>query len=207
MKIINSSAICFAALLSTAANAGLIVNSIDMEVRNSIGFTYNGGLTAGELENQFISGGDQVCSVSLDSIDRVGSRQNCSGPSRDFATRFTIDLVADASTTIQFGPDWGLGGAFYSDTASADFVGDSWWSYNWDSNSVFEVNINKGSSVINFIGWEGCCAGANSARFSNDDGENWQTLAVTPAVVPEPAGLILLGLGMLSISLTGRKKI
>ena len=205
MNTINKGALLVAALLSHSANAGLIVNSINMEVRDSVGFTYQGDYSAGQFEKQFYSGGEEICSIQLDSIDRAGGRQNCGGPNRNFATLFSIDLEASGNTKIQFGPDWGLGGAFYTDTHTEDFLGNKWWSYNWNSGSVFEVDILAGKETVNFIGWENCCAGANSARFSIDDGESWETLKVN-AAVPEPAVITLLGLGFLALGATRLKR-
>ena len=183
---------------------GLIVNSINMEVRESRGFTYYGDYSGNQLNEQFYSGGSEICSVQLESIDKVGGRQNCNGPKRNFATLFSINLKSDGDTKIQFGPDWGLGGAFFTDSGSTDFVGNKWWSHNWKSNSVFEVDILAGKQTINFIGWENCCAGANSARYSTNDGESWETLAVN--AVPEPGALALICAGIVALGSTRYKQ-
>lgn len=183
------------AMHASIATAGLMVNSIDMEVRNSSGFTYQGGYNIAELQDQFYQGGSEICSVSLENIDRVGGRQNCDGPRTNFATLISIDLVANGDTTIQFGPDWGLGGVFFTDSFSEDFTGDRWWAYQWSNPSVIEVDISEGARTVNFLGWEGCCAGGNSARFSTDGGESWDIFSVD-ATVSEPAAISLLGLGI-----------
>lgn len=190
---------CAAVIISTAmysnlAHAGLMVNSIDMEVRNS-SFNYQGGYSITQLQNEFYQGGSEICSISLENIDRVGSRQSCDGPGRNFATLISIDLVSGGDTKIQFGPDWGRGGVFFTDSHSEDFTGDRWWAYQWNNPAVIEVDINEGARTVNFLGWEGCCAGGNSARFSTDGGESWDLFSVD-ATVSEPAAISLFGLGI-----------
>lgn len=202
----DSSALLMATLLAVplAAEAAPIY-SIDMEVRNSTYAVQAGDTSAGLLAE--FNSGSQVCDVALAAIDLVGSTQTCGGPATDIATLITLDLSQTSTTRWQFGADWGRGGVIYltnGGSGERTYTQDIWWGLDWNSSQVIDFSISgTGSYTLGLLGFEACCGGAMSLRYSEDGGRTWQIAAVN---VAEPGTLALLGLGLLGLGFVGRRK-
>jgi len=122
--------------------------------------------------------------------------------------------VAGSSVLFEIAPDAGYGGAIYLDnvllTASNT---DLWWGNNW--NNVSELlrgtltNAGLGNHVLEAYWAEGCCNGGQGARFSVN-GQGWQSLSVANLdrlAVPEPGTFALLGVALLGLGTTCRKRL
>jgi len=122
------------------------------------------------------------------------------------STTLTVGVAGEY--TFQVGTDWGRGGA----TALIDnsdgsivfervIVDDVWWGYNWNNADVFTTTFDFAvgdSYTLAWVGFEGCCGGSSTLRFSVDGGAYVPLTSpyIDPAVIPEPtpATLILSGL-------------
>jgi hypothetical protein len=134
------------------------------------------------------------------------------GTDRDYSSLLTTSFVAAVTGTYSFqvGADWGRGGAsiVVDDSSGAvldEFVTrrDLWWNNDWNDRDVFTsvVTLQAGSSYsLGWVGFEDCCGGNVTYRFSVD-GSAFQTFDDTnfapyETPVPEPGTGLLLGLGL-----------
>lgn len=124
----------------------------------------------------------------------------------------TLTVGVAGQYTFQVGTDWGRGGA----TALIDnsdssivfervIVDDIWWGYNWNNTDVFTTTFDfevGDSYTLAWVGFEGCCGGSSTLRFSVDGGAYVPLTSpnIDPVVIPEPtpATLILSGLFVLA---------
>ena len=90
---------------------------------------------------------------------------------------------------------------------------DIWWGNNWSDPDVFStvLNLTAGETYsLGWVGFEGCCGGAASFRFSVN-GSPPQTLNDTnflpfeQAPVPEPGTALLVGLGLVWLGISARR--
>ena len=128
------------------------------------------------------------------------------------STTLTVGVAGEY--TFQVGTDWGRGGA----TALIDNATDSiiferviaddiWWAYDWNNSDVFTTTFDfevGDSYTLAWVGFEGCCGGSSTLRFSIDGGTYVPLTSpnIDPVVIPEPnpATLILSGLSILAYS-------
>ena len=83
---------------------------------------------------------------------------------------------------------------------------DVWWRYDWNDPDVFTTTFvfaAHDSYTPVWIGFQGCCGGSNTVRFSVE-GSGFTALtseAITPLLVPEVSSLLLFLVGLAGLSL------
>lgn len=201
----------FIVLVPGMASADLIINDLGLEVRGS-GYVVTAGDGAEFLYDQFLAGSDLGCDTSIVAVDNVGSSQTCGGPVTDIASLISVSIEQTGGEIMwEFGADWGRGGTIsemlgWSTPAEAPYVGDYWWALNWASADVINFStFVTGSFDFFLLGFEGCCGGGMSLRYSENGGESWNIAAVN--AVPEPGTLALLGLGLAAFGFAKRRKV
>jgi hypothetical protein len=128
---------------------------------------------------------------------------------------FTVGGAYAASNFgFQIASDAGYGGALYLDGVQVDIdTTDMWWGMDW--NAISEML--QANNLTSFTGnhtleayWaEGCCAGAQSARFTTDNGLTYREMSVANLAalnVPEPGTLAIVGLGLVALGSMRRRQ-
>jgi len=164
---------CLGLILIGPATALAI--SFDLEFRDS---TYQvvGSDSYASLVLEFQSG-TLLSTQTVSGIDGITSTVYA-GTTTDYSTLITTTFVAGVSGVYEFlvGTDWGRGGAVEavhlgSGTVLDTFVttDDTWWGNSWSNPDVFSsvLNLTAGETYsLGWVGFEGCCGGAASFRFS-----------------------------------------
>ncbi len=163
--------------------------------------------------------GTLVCTDSVEGFVRIGPRQSCGIFQRDYSMRVTtqFDLVDGGNYRFQAGADWGRGGGVILTNLSdgtrllTDLTAeDVWWNRNWNNRDVFisEFDLDPGRYALTWIGFEGCCAGEttvrysfNGADFSDFTAQNFEQ----HVSVPEPGTLVLLTMGLVGFVILRRR--
>jgi hypothetical protein len=171
-----------ALLLAGAAQANMIVQSIDLAMVNT---NYNSRSLSAEMsaEDAFMASlfdgfmpaysnpGKVICDLSVDGFDKLTSHESCDGSKRNIGTLFAISGSVESDTQLQLGLDWGRGGFISLDTGGlapeiTRYNSDIWWQKNWNHGDVLDFIIPKTPEFLLIgLGFEGCCDGFNSARW------------------------------------------
>ncbi|MGB1111246.1 MAG: CCXG family PEP-CTERM protein [Gammaproteobacteria bacterium] len=170
--------------------------------------------TAQDLLDEFTSSSPIYCDrLAMTEFTRVNSAVSCGSGNSDLddLVELSFNLADDADFEFQLGTDWGRGGAvIVNNTLSYITTDDIWWGYDWNNADVIsnQLSLTAGLNTIQWIGFEGCCNGDRSIRFSVNGG-SFQALseanmaAYEASAVPVPAGLLLM-LSMLPLALRFR---
>lgn len=211
-------AVMIVALLVGGSQAQAIF--FDVEFRDS---TYQ--VAAGDTYDDLVlehESGFLRAALMIAGIDGVTSGASA-GTNADYSTLITTTFTAAVSGvyTFQVGTDWGRGGASKavhvgSGTVLDEFVttNDIWWANDWNNPDVLTSVLTLAEDETYSLGWvgfEGCCAGNVTFRFSVD-GSPFETLDDTnfgvfenPGSVPEPGTAILLGFGLVGLGVRTRR--
>jgi len=164
-------------------------------------------------------GESQLSSDAVTALENVSSTLYAS-VSTDYSMLITTVLDVDVGGTweLQAGTDWGRGGAAIvvengTGAVLDEYVTteDLWWNEAWSNPDVFTstVVLDAGSSyTVGWVGYEGCCGGPTTIRFSVD-GAPFQTMSDTnlaPYVVPEPGTGLLVGVGTGVVAVARRRR-
>lgn len=158
--------------------------------------------------------------ASVATLDGVATSVHAPGHTTDYSVLMSVELVAAQGGLYSFqaGVDWGRGGvAAVVDADTGTVVSqlvrtdDLWWANDWGNPDVFttSASLAQGTSYrLAWIGFEGCCAGSSTIRFSFE-GSPFVPLDATslapydaPAAIAEPRALalwLLVGLGSLRV--------
>lgn len=162
--------------------------------------------------------GAPLASITLTGLENA-SAQVSAGVSTDYSILLVASLTSGVtgSFTFQVGADWGRGGvAAVIDDATGTVLqelvrsDDIWWNNNWNDPDVFTTNVvlNAGSSYrLVWLGFEGCCAGVTTIRYSYQGSafQNLNDLNIAPLVVPESATAMLFGAGVAALASRRRR--
>lgn len=158
------------------------------------------------------------CDTSVAWFSGLSNQANCAGSNGNIAMHIAVEfsLASDVSGFgMQFGPDFGHGGAFFLDGVLLDARNtDMWWNGGLvDPAQHFEalgLNLSAGLHRVDLYGLEGCCDGGQIGRFQLAPTASWQLFGVddglNPAQVPLPASLPLAALA-LGLALRPRRKL
>lgn len=157
-----------------------------------------------------------ISANSLDALQGISAPVYAGGVNSNYSLLMTttLQVLVGGTYTFQVGTDWGRGGAsVVIDNATSTTIDeyvttdDLWWANNWNNPDVFTTTVAMaaGSSyTLGWIGFEGCCGGAATIRFSVDGGPyqvfdsgNGDTYFVT---VAEPGSLLLVGIGLTALA-------
>lgn len=208
-----------AAVLALGANAQAGLLTFDYSVTSS-NYQVDGSESAQDLIDAH-NAGTVLCTDSADGFVRMGPRQNCGFNRRGYSLNLTtqFDLSTAGEYTFQAGADWGRGGGVVLTdlgTGAASLhdlrTDDVWWARNWNNRDVFDTtfNLGPGSYSLAWIGFEYCCGGETSIRYSHNGSEflnfTEENFGAHLASVPEPGVLSLLGAGLAGVALIRRRR-
>lgn len=149
-------------------------------------------------------------------LENISTQVYANGVTRDYSVlmQTTLAIGVGGQYTFQVGTDWGRGGAtalIDNDTGTIVservITDDIWWGYDWNDPDVFTTvfDFEAGDSyTIAWVGFEGCCGGSSTLRFSVDGGA-YQPLTspnIDPLLVPEPGTALLEMLGLAALAAT-----
>lgn len=202
---------------AAGAQAGLLTFDYNVTGTN---YSVNGSESAADLLSAH-DAGSAICSGSVAGFVNMGPRQNCGTASRlDYSLELHSEFnLANATNLVfQTGADWGRGGGLIltdRDTGAQSVYNlssdDIWWNRDWNNSDVLltELDLDAGAYALTWIGFEGCCAGETTVRYSHNGGgfldftrANFESLTS----VPEPGTMALLGIGLAGFALLRRQR-
>lgn len=158
-----------------------------------------------------------IQSTTATGLENISTAVYAAGVNRDYSLlmQVSLDVGVTGRYAFQVGTDWGRGGgSALIDNVSGSILseniltGDLWWANNWNDPDVFTTSFDfsAGDSLtLMWVGFEGCCGGTTTLRFSVDGGAYMPLTdpflapyAITP--VPEPSAAILMLLGLAGLA-------
>ena len=154
--------------------------------------------------------GTLIQSTLTDGLEDISATEFAAGANGDYGVLLTtlVTFTQAGTYTFQVGTDWGRGGgAAAIDPATGEVLSemvlseDLSWDEDWDHPDVFTttLEVEAGETyTLAWVGFEGCCGGTTTIRFSAD-GVTFEVLTdegLAPHAVPEPGTGLLLALGL-----------
>jgi len=214
--VASSSRLLIVALLVTLLGATSAASALDFRIdyRSS---TYQA--TAGDSFSDLLAQHESEALIQSNitlGLDDVANNVYGGGARRDYSMlmQTTLEVGVAGEYTFQVGTDWGRGGAaaLVDDhtgeiVSELVLVGNLWWSYDWEDADVFTTTFDFEAGdayTLTWVGFEGCCGGSTSVRFSVDGGA-YQPLTSSNMegyLAPEPGPALLLLLGLAGLAST-----
>ena len=212
------------------ASASLLVlcasdaRALDFQIdfRTSTYQTQTGDTFSDLLAQHQDPGESLIQSTIATGLENVSTAVYGAGVTRDYSTlmQVSLDVGVTGRYAFQVGTDWGRGGgSALIDNASGSILsesvltGDLWWNYDWNDADVFTTSFDfsAGDSLtLMWVGFEDCCGGSSTLRFSVDGGAFMpltdpllSPYAASP--VPEPSPSLLMLLGLAGLTRGGRR--
>lgn len=153
--------------------------------------------------------GQLINRLSVDGFNNIGTKASINGDARNHSIMLTTSFYVRENTQYDFqvGADWGRGGGIAIINADTNTVvseqvinQDVWWNNSWNNSDVISSNFDftPGNWTVQWIGFEGCCSGTTSIRYSENGGayaaltsDNFLPIFVKPAEVPVPGAVVL----------------
>lgn len=147
-------------------------------------------------------------------LEDISTTVYAGGVRRDYSVLMetTLTIGTPGEYVFQVGTDWGRGGAtaLIDDATGAilyerAITDDVWWAYDWSNPDVFTTTFDfeaGASYTLAWLGFEGCCGGSSTLRFSVD-GSPFAPLTspnIEPMLAPEPGTALLLGGGLAALA-------
>jgi hypothetical protein len=206
---------CRGALLAVAIASPASALDFQVDFRQST-YQVSAGDTFSDLLAQHQSGSLIQSNVTT-GLEDISTTVYAGGVTNDYSIlmQSTLEVAVAGTYTFQVGTDWGRGGAaVLIDNATSSIVServiadDVWWNYDWNNPDVFTTTFDLAvgdSYTIAWVGFEGCCGGSSTLRFSVD-GSAFLPLTsshIDPLLVPEPSASLMFALGLAGLALGG----
>lgn len=152
---------------------------------------------------------------TVDGLENISTNVYANGVTRDYSIllQTTVEVGVAGMYEFQVGTDWGRGGAAaLIDNATGTILTERvitdnvWWANDWNHGDVFTTSFEftEGDSfTMMWLGFEDCCGGSSTIRFSVD-GSGFTPLTATNvapyAAVPSPSTAVLLGFGLIGLA-------
>ena len=144
----------------------------------------------------------------------ISSFENIStGKNKANLLSFDFVMNYNGMWSLAAGLDAGLGAEVFLDgVLVAKRTDDLWWARNWSNSDVLSVPalaISQGKHTIELYWAERCCSGPGSILLTDYRTGSTNSLSaatIASASIPEPAGILLLSLGLIGLRFSRKSK-
>jgi len=146
--------------------------------------------------------GRTLMASSMEGLADIVTTSHIRGNAQDHSIRMSsrFELAQATQISFQVGADWGRGGGVaITNQQSGERVHeqivaqDIWWNHDWQNSDVIttDFQFSQGQWAVEWIGFEGCCSGSTSIRFSvnGSDYRDLKHIHFAPALIQQPAAV------------------